>query len=55
MERLCNVIADFVPFAVYWNIGVAILGFICVIALFCFGFSRVNKRRKENRMRFGRR
>ena len=52
MEQLCITVAELLPFAMYWTIGVAAIGFIGTIALIIFAFSRVNKHRKEMRTRF---
>lgn len=55
MEQLCTTIAELLPFAVYWIIGIAAVGFIGTIVLFVVAFSRINKRRREIRSRFERR
>lgn len=55
MEQLCTTIAELLPFAVYWIIGVAAVGFIGTIVLFIAVFSRINKHRREIRSRFERR
>lgn len=55
MEQLCTTIAELLPFAVYWVIGIAAVGFIGTIILFIVAFSRINKHRREIRSRFERR
>lgn len=52
MEQLCTTVAELLPFAMYWTIGIAVIGFIGTIALIIFAFSRVNKHHKEMRIRF---
>ena len=55
LEQLCTTIAELLPFAVYWTIGIAAVGFIGTITLAIIAFSSVNKRRREIRSRFERR
>ena len=55
LEQLCTTIAELLPFAMYWTIGVAAVGFIGTITLAIIAFSRINKRRREIRSRFERR
>ena len=55
MEQLCTTIAELMPFAIYWTIGIAAVGFIGTIILFIVAFSHINKRRREIRSRFNRR
>lgn len=55
LEQLCTTIAELLPFAMYWTIGVAAIGFIGVITLIIIAFSRINKSRREIRSRFNRR
>ena len=55
MEQLCTTIAELLPFAMYWTIGIAAVGFIGTITLAIIAFSRINKHRKEIRSRFDRR
>lgn len=55
MEQLCTTIAELMPFAMYWTIGVAAVGFIGTITLAIIAFSRINKHRREIRSRFNRR
>ena len=54
MEQLCTTIAELMPFAMYWTIGIAAVGFIGTIILAIVAFSRINKRRREIRSRFNR-
>ena len=54
MEQLCTMIAELMPFAMYWTIGIAAVGFIGTITLAIIAFSRINKSRKEIRSRFNR-
>ena len=55
LEQLCTTIAELMPFAIYWTIGIAAIGFIGVIAVIIIAFSRINKHRREIRSRFNRR
>lgn len=55
LEQLCTTIAELMPFAIYWTIGIAAVGFIGTITLAIVAFSHINKRRKEIRSRFNRR
>ena len=55
LEQLCTTIAELLPFAMYWTIGVAAVGFIGTITLAIVTFSRINRRRREIRSRFKRR
>ena len=55
LEQLCTTIAELLPFAMYWTIGVAAVGFIGTITLAIVTFSRINRRRREIRSRFNRR
>ena len=55
LEQLCTTIAELMPFAIYWTIGIAAVGFIGTITLAIIAFSRINKRRREIRSRFNRR
>lgn len=55
MEQLCTMIAELMPFAMYWTIGIAAVGFIGTIILVIVAFSRINKHRREIRSRFNRR
>ena len=54
MEQLCTTIAELMPFAMYWTIGIAAVGCIGTITLAIIAFSRINKRRREIRSRFNR-
>ena len=54
MEQLCTTIVELMPFAMYWTIGIAAVGFIGTITLAIVAFSRINKRRREIRSRFDR-
>ena len=55
MEQLCITIAELMPFAMYWTIGIAAVSFIGTITLAIIVFSHINKRRREIRSRFNRR
>ena len=55
LEQLCTTIAELMPFAIYWTIGIAAVGFIGAITLVIIAFSRINKHRREIRSRFNRR
>lgn len=55
LEQLCTTIAELLPFAMYWTIGVAAVDFIGTITLAIIAFSRINGRRREIRSRFKRR
>ena len=55
LEQLCTTIAGLMPFAMYWTIGIAAVGFIGTITLVIIAFSRINKHRREIRSRFNRR
>ena len=55
LEQLCTMIAELMPFAMYWTIGIAAVGFIGTITLAIIAFSRINKRRREIRSHFNRR
>jgi hypothetical protein len=55
LEQLCTTIAELMPFAMYWTIGIAAVGFIGTITLAIIAFSRINKRRRKTRSRFNRR
>ena len=48
-------IAELLPFAMYWTIGVAAVGFIGTIVIAIVAFSRINKSRREIHSRFNRR
>ena len=54
LEQLCTMIAELMPFAMYWTIGIAAVGFIGPITLAIIAFSRINKHRREIRSRFNR-
>ena len=54
LEQLCTMIAELMPFAMYWTIGIAAVGFIGTITLAIIAFSRINKHRREIRSRFNR-
>ena len=54
LEQLCTTIAELMPFAMYWTIGIAAVGFIGTIILVIVAFSRINKHRREIRSRFNR-
>lgn len=54
LEQLCTTIAELMPFAMYWTIGIAAISFIGTIVLVMVAFSRVNKRRRKIRSRFNR-
>ena len=55
LEQLCTTIAELMPFAMYWTIGVAAVGFIGAVVIVIVAFSHINKRRREIRSRFNRR
>lgn len=55
LEQLCTTIAELMPFAMYWTIGITAVGFIGTITLAIIAFSRINKHRREIRSRFNRR
>ena len=54
MEQLCTTIAELLPFAMYWTIGIAAVGFIGTITLVIIAFSRINKHHREIRSHFNR-
>jgi hypothetical protein len=55
LEQLCTTIAELMPFAIYWTIGIAAVGFIGTITLVIIAFSRINRSHREIRSRFNRR
>lgn len=54
LEQLCTTIAELMPFAIYWTIGIAAVGFIGIITLAIIAFSRINKSHREMHSRFNR-
>ena len=55
LEQLCTTIAELMPFAMYWTIGIVAVGFIGTIVIVIIAFSQISKSRREIHSRFNRR